>query len=144
MGPARTQEDIQQSRMREINSNTAGLLAYYRLNGAESMSDNGNLDELFNQYLLASDAVLIDFSGQGECSNWSIGAPILHVDFNNNGIGDLCDDALITIETIEESSFGIDALFTNPSKGSANLHFLMPNNESIDIQLLDLMGRTLV
>ncbi len=47
------------------------------------------------------------------------------------------------LETIGEPYFGIHALFPNPSKGSTNLHFLVPNNESVDIQLLDLMGRTL-
>ncbi|MFK7934684.1 MAG: LamG-like jellyroll fold domain-containing protein [Saprospiraceae bacterium] len=90
---ARSAADISAAAESEIDGTATGLLAAYRANEGEVGADNQGLTNLVD-LKNTNNGTLENFARVGNASNWSTGAPVAHIDSNEDGVGDVCESAL--------------------------------------------------
>lgn len=90
---ARTQQEIQDNRFKELIGNEAGLIANYNFNEGIPNTNNTNVaNTALSRSYNGNDATIFNLSDTGTASNWVIGAPVPTWDSDNDGLGYLCDD----------------------------------------------------
>lgn len=90
---ARTGAEIAANFKTEIAGSEDGLILYYNMNDGTPDANNTSIHTVSNAVGGNNTGALHGFSKTGTSSNWSFGAPVLHLDANGNGIGDVCETA---------------------------------------------------
>ena len=90
---ALTQAEIQANMDNSLIGNEADLVAYYTFNEGMPEMNNTALSTVDDLSGNGHTGTLIGMALSGGSSNWVYGAPVNFIDANNNGIGDLCEDA---------------------------------------------------
>ena len=87
---ARTQQEIQINRSKELAGNETGLVLYYDLNEGLPNLNNGNWTVVLDKTNNTNTGQPINFALNSTSSNWTIGAPVSAADLDANTIGDFC------------------------------------------------------
>ena len=88
---ARTQSEIGTYMDKEIAGDMDGLVLYYNFNEGVPNADNTAIAIIEDQTSNNYNGAILNLAKTGTTSNWVNGAPVDHLDSNNDGVGDICE-----------------------------------------------------